>query len=133
VPVTPSNIEIVFAGWLDAIRRGDVALMEQTLAPEVVHHGIRPDWACNGRQEVLDMQRGRVLPDVEALELVAAGDKVVMSVRSPQVGVPLADDGPPRGQACIVFTLAGGKIVSMQDYLRRADALAAAGATADWA
>ena len=128
-----TNIEIVFAGWLDALRRGDVALMEQTLAPEVVHRGIRPEWSCNGRQEVLDMQRDRPLPDVEALELVAAGDKVVMSVRAPQVGAPLDDDAPPRGQACIVFTLAGGKIVSMQDYLRRDDALAAAGANGGWA
>jgi hypothetical protein len=130
-----TNIEIVFAGWLDAIRRGDLALMEQTLAPDVVHHGIRPEMICRGRDQVMAMAGRRAvdLPAVDAIELIAAGGRVVLNVRGPELGAPAEeDDDRPRGQASIVFTLRGGVIVEMQDYLRRADALAAAGVADDW-
>jgi ketosteroid isomerase-like protein len=129
-----SNIEIVFADWLDAMRRGDIDRMERALAPDVVHAGVRPDWVCNGRDAVLDMarNRSRQLPEVLALELVAAGEHVVMSVRGPELGPEPDDSGNHRGQACVVFTLRDGLIVHMQDYLRRADALSAAGAEIAW-
>jgi ketosteroid isomerase-like protein len=130
-----SNIEIVFADWLDAIRRGDIELMERTLAPDVVHQGIRPEWTCDGREAVLENARARsdALPSVDALELVAAGDNVVMSIRAREVGPPVDEEGDRlRGQAFVVFTLRDGVIVAMQDYLRRADALAAAGADGSW-
>jgi ketosteroid isomerase-like protein len=128
-----SNIEIVFADWLDAMRRGDLDTMAARLAPDVVHRGIRDDQICSNRREVLETagRRAGRLPPVEALELVAAGDDVVLSVRGPGVGAPL-DGGEPRGQATIVFTLRAGRIVRMQDYLHRADALAAAGAESRW-
>jgi len=100
------------------------------LAPEVSHHGVRPDMICPDRESVLANARHRSqeLPDVGAIELVAAGDHVVLSVRAPSVGMPLSDDAPMRGQASIVFTLRDGMITQMQDYLTRAEALAAAGA-----
>ena len=53
------------------------------------------------------------MPPVEALELIAAGDHVVMSVR----GVAI---GQARGHTTIVYTLKDGKIVRMHDYLHRA-------------
>jgi ketosteroid isomerase-like protein len=132
---TASNIEIIFADWLDAMRRGDVETMAARLAPDVVHQGIRDEWICRGRDEVLHMVRGRAgrVPPVEALELVAAGDRVVMSVRGRGIGPPLDDEsGEPRGQAVIVFTLRDGLIVRMDDYAQRADALAAAGVGVAW-
>ena len=130
-----SNIEIVFADWLDAMRRGDLDRMGARLAPDAVHQGIRPDLICRNREEVLDNARRRVgrQPDVEALELVAAGDHVVMSVRAANVGVPVDDASAEfRGQVCVVFTLREGLIVRIQDYVHRADAFEAAGATIDW-
>jgi ketosteroid isomerase-like protein len=130
-----SNIEIIFADWLDAMRRGDVETMAARLAPDVVHQGIRDEWICRGRDEVLQMVRARAgrVPPVEALELVAAGDRVVMSVRGRGIGPPLDDEsGEPRGQAVIVFTLRDGLIVRMDDYAQRAEALAAAGAGVAW-
>ncbi len=128
-----SNIEIVFSDWLDAMRRGDVERMEAVLAPDVKHVGIVPEWVCANREQVLKVAGPRAgrMPAVEALELVGAGDHVVMSVRAPGIGP--TPDGPDRGQACIVFTLRDGLIVHMQDYVHRADALAAAGASGDWA
>jgi len=126
-----SNIEIIFADWLDAMRRGDLETMASRLAPDVVHQGVRPEWVCHNRQEVIDMVGQRVgrVPPVEAIELVAAGDHVVMSVRGAGIGPPVdGDEDEARGQATIVYTLVDGKIVRMHDYLHRAEALQAAGA-----
>jgi hypothetical protein len=65
---------------------------------------------------------------VEALEVIATEEKVVLGVRSSQLrevgGVPL------RGQIFQVFTLrqGDGRIVRVDEYERRGEALAAAGA-----
>ena len=98
--VRPTNIEIVFADWLDAQRRGDVEAMAARLAPGVVHQGVRDELVCRNRDQVLANVRGRGgrVPPVEALELLAAGDYVVMSIRAPGIGVPRSatfDSAPP--------------------------------------
>ena len=127
-----SNIEIIFADWLDAMRRGDLETMAGRLAPDVVHQGVSPKLICRNREQVIDTvgrRAGRV-PPVEAIELIAAGDHVVMTVRGAGIGPPVDDDeDEPCGQATVVYTLADGKIVRMHDYLRRAEALEAAGAS----
>lgn len=127
-----TNVETIFVHWLDAIRRGDIDCLATRLAPDVVHHGIRPDLVCRGKAEVVD-NVGRTaarLPPVEAIELVGAGENVVLSIRGEGIGAPAEDDGPNRGSAAIVFTLRDGAIVHIQDYTSREDALAAAGANA---
>lgn len=128
-----SNIEIVFSDWLDALRRGDLEALAARLAPGVTHRGVRADLHCPDREAVIANAAGRSqeLPDVEAIELVAAGDHVVLSVRAATVGMPLDPDADPdarRGLASIVFTLHDGLITAIQDYPSRADALRAAGA-----
>ncbi len=128
-----TNIEIIWTDWLDALRRCDLDALAARLAPEVTHRGVRADLICPNRDAVLASarNRSRMLPTVEAIELVAAGDQVVLSVRAPQVGVPLSAAAHPderRGIAAIVFTLRDGLITAMQDYPTRADALEAAGA-----
>jgi ketosteroid isomerase-like protein len=127
---TPSNIEIIFSDYLDALRRGDLEALAARLAPEVTHHGVRADLVCPDRDAVLARLRSRSqrLPDVEAIELVAAGDRVVMSVRAAGIGQPMDDADDPRGQASVVFTLRDGLITRIQDYPSRAEALTAAGA-----
>jgi ketosteroid isomerase-like protein len=126
-----SNIEIIFADWLDAMRRGDLETMAGRLAPDVVHQGVSPELICRNRAQVIDMvgrRAGRV--PVEAIELIAAGDHVVMTVRGAGIGPPVDDDEDEvRGQATVVYTLADGEIVRMHDYLHRAEALDAAGAS----
>ena len=125
-----SNIEIIFSDYLDAIRRGDIDTVAARLAPEVTHRGVRADLICPDRESVLAAMRSRSrqLPAVEALELIAAGDRVVMSMRAAGIGQPLRDGDALRDQAAIVFTLRDGLITAMQDYTSRAEALAAAGA-----
>jgi ketosteroid isomerase-like protein len=128
-----NSLEIIFADWLDAIRRGDMDCLAARLAPDVVHQGVRADDVCRGRDAVLERMRSHSAqpPEVSAIELIDAGDQVVLSVRAPEVGVSLEDDGPARGQATILFTLRDGMIVHMQDYVSRAEALAAIGRPVD--
>jgi len=75
---------------------------------------------------------GRV-PPVDAIELIAAGDHVVMSVRGVGIGPPVdEDENEALGHVTVVYTIVDGKIVRMHDYLHRAQALEAVGATVAW-
>jgi ketosteroid isomerase-like protein len=132
---SPSNLEIVFSEWLDAMRRGDLARMAAVLAPDAVHHCIWSEWRCESAEQILESVRPRVgnPPQVDALELLAAGDHVVMSVRGPAIGAPAGrDEDERRDHASIVFTLRDGKITRMHDFVHRRDALESAGASPAW-
>jgi ketosteroid isomerase-like protein len=128
------NIKIILADWLDALRRHDLDALERRMAPDVYWQGIREDLVCEDRDQALAMLREQQMEEhgVEALELVGTEEKVVLGVRSTQLrevgGVPL------EGQIFQVFTLREGAIVRVDEYERRGDALAAAGADgrADW-
>jgi SnoaL-like domain len=128
------NIKTIFAGWLDALRRNDLDAMEQRMAPDVFWQGIREDFVCEDREEAMELLREQQREEygVEALELVATEEKVMLGVRSTQLrevgGVPLG------GQIFQVFTLREGIIVRVDEYERRGEALAAAGAEGrgDW-
>ena len=123
-----SNLEIVFVGWVDAIRRRDIETVAGHLAPDVVWQGVTPDLVCPDRDAVLEVLRGPA-PDpsaVEAFELIAADDHVVVGVRHPEL--PELDGVDIGGQIFNVFRLRDGRIVHIQDYARREDALVAAGA-----
>jgi len=128
------NIKIILADWLDALRRHDLDAVKQRMAPEVFWQGIREDLVCEDRDQALAMLREQQREEhgVEALELVATEEKVVLGVRSDQLrevgGVSL------EGQIFQVFTLRDGVIVRVDEYERRGEALAAAGADGrgDW-
>jgi ketosteroid isomerase-like protein len=125
----PSNLEIVFADYLDALRRGDIDRIAARLAQDVVHEGIRPEFTCSGGDVLVRLRKQAAhRPEVTALELVESGEHVVLSLRAATIGVPMdLDSSEPRGQATIVFTLRDGLIVRMRDYLTRAAALEAVG------
>jgi ketosteroid isomerase-like protein len=119
-----TNIEIIWADWVDAIRRGDIERLAKRISPETVHRGVRPELICRNGAEVVENARSasEQLPQVEAIELIAAGDHVVLGIRAPDIG----PEGE-QGQVFIVFTLRDGLIVEIQDYVARHDALTAAG------
>jgi ketosteroid isomerase-like protein len=121
----PGNLAIVFSDWVDALRRGDIDTVEARLAPDVVHQGVRDELVCSGRDAVLARLRRRAAhpPPVTAVELIEAGDLVVLCLRAPGLGVPVGEGNEPRGQATVVFTLRDGLITRMHDYLSRAAAL----------
>jgi hypothetical protein len=128
------NIKIFLADWLEALRRHDFDAIEQRMARDVFWQGIREDLVCQDRSEAMEMLRDQQREEhgVEALELVATEEKVMLGVRSTQLrevgGVPLG------GQISQVFTLRDGIIVQVDEYERRGDALSAAGAEGrgDW-
>lgn len=128
------NIKVILSDWLEALRRHDFGAIERRMAPDVFWQGIREDFVCEDRSEAMEMLREQQREEhgVEALELVATEEKVVLGVRSTQLrevgGVPLG------GQIFQVFTLRDGTIVRVDEYERRGDALRAAGAEGrgDW-
>jgi hypothetical protein len=125
-PRVPSNLEIVFADWVDAIRCGDIDRLAARLTPDVVHQGITHDLVCRGRDEVVDNARSasELLPPISALELVSVGSRVVLCVECE----PL-DLGPEVvTRFAVVFELEGGSITAIHDYRTRDEAMAAAGA-----
>jgi ketosteroid isomerase-like protein len=130
--MTQANLEIVF-DHLDARRSRDLERLASHLDRDVVHQGVLPELVCNNRDEVLaNVRRSFVREDfgVERLELIDAGQSVVVGLAGPRFReVPWL-----KGQLYMVYTLRDGRIVRMEDYLTRAEAIAAAGAGAqDWA
>jgi ketosteroid isomerase-like protein len=123
------NIKTILTDWLDALRRHDLAVVERRMDQDVFWQGVREDFVCRNRAEALGMlrQSQREEHGVEALELIATEEKVVLGVRSSTQlqeigGVPLG------GQIFQVFTLRSGQIVRIEEYTRRGEALAAADA-----
>lgn len=118
-------LRVVFAGWVDALRRQDLAAMERHLRPDVVWHGVRPGLACGDREAVLDNVRHNRgwLPHVSGIELHAEGDQVLFSVRSPDL-VEVAGE-PLDEQIHQLFTVADGQITRIDEFRRREEAEAA--------
>ena len=129
-----NSLELVF-DHLYAPRSRDLARLESQLDPDVVHQGVLPELVCNNRDEVLEnVQRGFSRDDfgVDRLELVDAGERVVVGLAGPRFQeVPWA---PLNGQIYVVYTIRDSLIARMEDFLPRAEAMAAAGGAAkDWA
>src|SRR4051812_32455819 len=116
------NLEVILGGWVEARRRNDADLMRRYLHPDVVWRGVRPDLLCRDRDEVIASVGDGWRPDIEALELVAEGDQVMVGVRSPdltEIAGEMLD-----GQIYNVFTIADGLIVRIAEYRTRDEALA---------
>jgi ketosteroid isomerase-like protein len=127
VSLQQDNLAVVVA-WLDAMRRGDLQAVDTLFAPEVVWRGVPAEAVCRDRREVLDMLAGRIeegFDSVDALELVAGEDAVVLGIRSPDLNE--IGEQPLPGQLFNVFNLRDGRIVAARDYAERGVALEAAG------
>jgi ketosteroid isomerase-like protein len=121
------NFEIVVFDFFGALRSGDYETAAEMLEPDVRWQGLHEDWVCLGRDEVLEtfhfgLEERR---DVDALEFVRAGDKVVFGARGP--GITEVGGEPLHGQIFNVYTLRDGRIAEIHDYRLRGEALAAAG------
>ena len=114
-------------GWLDAVRRRDKDAMAAALDPDVFWQGVRPELTCRGAEEVMETYLSGVdaLGEVESLELLGAERAAVLVARGSDLG---EIGGVGLGsEICNVFTFEDGQIVRIEDYLRRDEALAAAG------
>lgn len=92
---------------------------------------MREEWVCHGREEVRDTFRWGLEQrrEIDALEFTRGGEHVVLGVRGSSIS--MVEDEPLEGQLFNVFTLREGRIVRIEDYRRRSEALAAAGISAD--
>jgi ketosteroid isomerase-like protein len=126
------NLETVMIDFLGALRRGDFEAAAGLLDLEVSWQGLREEWVCHGREEVLDTFRWALEQrrEIDALEFTRGGDQVVLGARGKNIG-PLEE---PLDQIFNVFTLRDGRIVRIDDYRSRREALMAAGLpeNADW-
>jgi ketosteroid isomerase-like protein len=128
------NLETVMIDFLGAIRRGDFEAAKGLLDPDVSWQGLREEWVCHGGEEVIDTFRWGLEQrrEIDALEFTRADDRVVLGARGPSITA--VDDEPLEGQIFNVFTLRDGRIVRIDDYRGRREALTAAGIAddADW-
>jgi ketosteroid isomerase-like protein len=121
-----TNLQLVL-DWIDALRRGDIDAIAERFHPDVAWEDVAGGVACDGREQVLGWLRAAPAQptDVDALELLADADHVVLGVRNHArqelAGVQL------EGQLYTVFAVRDGRIVHLHDHAHRADALAEAG------
>jgi ketosteroid isomerase-like protein len=119
-----TNVELTRRGF-DAAAAGDFDAIGALLDNDVKWHGGDPSalGSCRSRAQALDVMRdayehGRL---GELVEVVAAGDKVIVVMRPPS---------PDSKQAPLVANLTtfrGGKVIEMVHYPNPEDARAAAG------
>jgi ketosteroid isomerase-like protein len=110
-----------FAAW----QRGDLETIEEMLDPGVQWSWYETgNWDCHSREDV--MRRLRELYEQgisrSELEFLQAGSDAVIVVAHPD---RVAGPDLPEEAATIV-TFRGGRVVDMQDYRTRQEALAAA-------
>ncbi len=122
------NIEFLWA-WFDALRRNDSETMAAALDPNIVWHGIQEGLACHGPQEVIAtfVSGYDANQEIDSLELLGGERHIVLGVRAPDLGE--IDSREIGGEMYNVFTIEEEKITRIEDYLRRDEALAAAGLT----
>ena len=124
----------VVVGWLDAMRRGDLDEVERWLDPDITWRGVRDAAVCRDRKEVLEMLQGSLEGRLgaDAVEVIAADGAAVLGAKVP--GLAEFDGVDVHGQLFNVFRVGCGRIVAVEDYARREEALAAADAKApQWA
>jgi hypothetical protein len=85
--------------------------------------GLREEWVCHGPGEVLETFRWGLEQrrEIDALEFTRGGEQVVLGARGPNIG----PEEEPLGQIFNVFTLRDGRIVRIDDYRDRKEALTA--------
>ena len=125
------NIEIILGGLADAVRSQDPERITGLLAADLVWEGLAPGLRCDGREQAMEVIRNRFAAaplNVEAMEVIDAGQHVIVGLRGPGFNGTLGDRDTV-GQIYNVFTLSDGKVIRWRDYLTREQALAAVDAS----
>jgi limonene-1,2-epoxide hydrolase len=116
----------VVVGWMDAMRRGAIDEVEHWLDPDVTWRGVRDAAVCRNRAEVLDMLQGSLEGRLgaTAVEVIAGDGVAVLGAKLP--GLAEIGGVDVRGQVFNVFRVGCGRIIAVEDYALRDEALAAA-------
>ncbi len=122
--MSAANIELARRGF-EAALGGDLGAVGELLDSEVKWHGgdLSAPGACHNREQALEFMRqtrsrGRV---GELLDVVDAGDKVVVIMRAP------SHEGEQAAPSANLATFRDGKIIEIVQYPNPEDALVASG------
>src|SRR5262245_42104092 len=116
------TLEIARRGFT-AWQQGDFDTIEAILDPDVQWLSFEPgEWDCQDRTDLMRTVRDRYDEGFARapIELLDAGDDVVIVIAKPrETG---GDEWPP--EVATVIRFADGKVVTMQDYRTKQEALA---------
>jgi uncharacterized protein len=127
--MSQESVEIVRGGF-DAFQEGDLAQMLDLMADDLVTYRADPDGATyHGKEGFLrataewteDFSEWSVIPE----EFIDAGDRVLVRVRQTARGQ--ASGIPVEGEFWFVIEMRGTRVAKLSFYLRRGEALEAAG------
>ena len=121
------NVEVVRHAY-EAFLRGDLDAVAAVLDPDATWTWVEPGpWDCHDADDVLSVLRRRRTEDMvgRLREIVDAGDHVVMRLEHADPETYGAEPGETA--VTLVATVRDGRIVHLQDYRSKADALAAVG------
>jgi hypothetical protein len=126
-----SNLALVLAVWGEMSQSQSMSPLVGALAEDVVWQGLLPELVCHGRGEVLGVlgsARAGRLPRVTRMEAEEAGARVVVTVEGPDIGPGPAGPalGPVGGLRTLVLSFDDGKIVRMESFATRQEALVVA-------
>ena len=124
--MSQSLLEDVLVRFVLAWREGRSSDIEGLLDDEVIWQGLRGDYICRNRKEAMEIVRpslGRMgLGD--HLEILMHGQQVVLGLGAPDFRK--LGDVPIDSQIFQVFNFRDGKVVRIQEYKTREEALVAA-------
>ena len=124
--MSESNAQIARRGF-DAMLSGDLGVIAEMLDPDVKWHGGDPSSGCQNRTEALEFMQNALArrgPDIELVDVVEAGDKVVVIMR-PQD--PDDEGEEAASPVANVTTFRDGKVVEMVAYPDPEEAMRAEG------
>jgi hypothetical protein len=123
-----SNVALFEAAYTAFVDGGDLEPFQAMLAPDVEWRAWNDEGNCHNRHEVMDTVRSAIARGVriEVPEIIEAGDRLILIPRD----VP--PFFPPEAEGFFqVVEFANDKIVALRDFIRRSEALAAAGISPD--
>ena len=133
--MSEQNVELVRRGY-EALRSGDVDTVHELFDPDLSWRGWRSDSSdCHNREEAIMLIKERLQERAvgELAEIVDVdGDRVVVVMRrNPESSRTYEDEGLPEGhdETANLVTIRAGRVVAMQGYRTKAEALAATSST----
>jgi ketosteroid isomerase-like protein len=127
------NEELARRGY-EALMRGDFDQLEELMAPDLTWHWWEPGPGdCHSRDEALAVIKERLSQNAigELREVSDLGDGRVLVVTGlpPESEVSATDLGLPEGQdeTANAVTIRDGKMIAMQDYRTKGEAMGALG------
>ena len=137
--MTTMNEELARRGY-EALMRAEFEVLEELMAPDLTWHWWeRGPWDCQNREEALAVIKERLgqnaIGDLREVTDLGEGRVLVVTRLGPDSEIRPQDLGLPEGhdETASVVTIRNGKVIAMQDYRSRAEAIDASQGPGDGA